>query len=82
MTTRKQLSREQILALPPTCTITELAHALGVSEPVIRAQIRSGKLEEDTHIRVTKVGQQHKVVTETLWKFLGLPVPDQGAVAS
>ena len=79
MTTRKQLSRAQILALPPTCTITQLAHALGVSEPVIRAQIASGELERSTGIRVRKVGQQHRVVTETVWKFLGLDAPDQGA---
>jgi hypothetical protein len=80
MTTKKQLNREQILALPPACSLTQLAHALGVSEPVIREQITSGKLEADTGIRVRPVGQQYKVVTETLWTFLGLPIP--GRVAS
>lgn len=40
MTTSARMTREQILALPPTITLAELARALDVSEPTVRAAHR------------------------------------------
>ena len=71
MTTSARLTREQILALPPTITLAELARALDVSEPTIRAALRRGELER-MGITATKLGQQYRVITATVWQFLGL----------
>lgn len=70
--TARQLSRAQILALPPACTLADLAGALGVSEPTIRAAVRSGELEQ-LGIRVNRLGAQYRVVTASLLAYLGLP---------
>ena len=70
--TARQLTREQILDLPPVITLTTLAKCLGVSEPTVRACHRSGELER-LGIKVNKLGQQWRVITATVWKYLGLP---------
>lgn len=82
MTTLARLTREQILALPPTITLAELARALDVSEPTVRAAHRRDELEA-MGIRVVKLGQQYRVVTSSVWAFLGLadgasPAPAAG----
>ena len=83
--TARQLTRAQILGLPPVITLATLAEALGVSEPTVRACHRSGELAR-LGIRVNRLGAQHRVVTATVWAFLGLadgastaPALDDGA---
>ena len=71
MTTAAQLTRAQVLALPPVITLATLAQALGVSEPVIRAARKSGELDR-LGIKVTRLGVQWRVVTSTVWTYLGL----------
>ncbi len=71
MTTATRMTREQIMALPPTITLAELARALDVSEPTVRAAHRRDELEA-MGIKVVKLGQQYRVVTSTVWAFLGL----------
>ena len=66
-----QMSRAEIAALPPACSLADLARALGVSEPTIRGALKRGELAE-MGIRVNRVGQQYRCVTSTLWAYLGL----------
>jgi hypothetical protein len=66
-----QLTREQVLDLPPVVTLATLARALGVSEPTVRAAHRSGELEH-LGIKVNRIGVQHRVVTASLHAYLGL----------
>lgn len=74
----KQLSREEIFALPPIISIRTLGQALGVSEPTIRAAHRSGELSR-MGIKINRVGEARLcVVTSSLWSYLGL----DGAEAS
>jgi hypothetical protein len=73
--TARQLSREEILALPPASTVADLAGCFGVSEPVIRVMWRSGELE-GMGIRLTKMGQQVRVITSTVWAYLGIEPPE------
>jgi hypothetical protein len=68
----RQLTQEQILDLPPVITLTTLAECLGVSEPTIRSCHRIGELER-LGIRVNRLGLQWRVVTATVWQYLGLP---------
>jgi DNA-binding FadR family transcriptional regulator len=67
----RQLSRLEVLALPPVITLAVLAQALGVSEPVARTSLRSGELERQGII-VNRIGAQWRVVTSSLWRYLGL----------
>ena len=71
MTTSARLSREQILALPPTITLAELGRVLDVSEPTIRAAHRRGEIEA-MGLKVVKLGSQYRVITSSVWAFLGL----------
>ena len=75
----RQLSGKEILTLPPTISLATLARCLGVSEPTIRASHRSGELAA-LGIRVNRLGAQYRVVTATVWAYLGMggdqpPVP-------
>lgn len=65
------LSRAQILELPPTIDLPTLGRALGLSEPVIRERARLGELEP-LGIKVVRLGAKYRVVTASLWAFLGL----------
>lgn len=76
----KPLSLSETLALPPTIGLPDLGRALGVSEPVIRAQHRSGELER-LGIRVVPLGAQYRVITATLWSFLGIHPDGQASGA-
>ncbi len=67
----KQLTREQVMALPPVISLATLAEALGVSEPTIRQCHRRGEMER-LGIRVNKIGAQHRVVTASVWVYFGL----------
>ena len=67
----KPLARAEILALPPTHGLPVLGQILGVSEPVIRAHARNGELDE-LGIKVVKLGAQYRVVTSSVWAFLGI----------
>ena len=69
------LSRAEILALEPVIDLVTLGKALGVSEPTIRGQARSGHLDA-IGIRTVKLGAQTRVVTASLWAFLGLDAAD------
>ena len=75
----KPLSHAEILALPPAIRLADLAAAFGVSEPVIRRQHRSGELER-LGIKVVKLGAQYRVVTSTVWAFLGIAPDGQAAL--
>ena len=82
MTASRQLSRAEIMKLPPTITLATLARALGVSEPTIRRANASGQLAA-MGIKVNRLGNQQKVVTSTVWTYLGLtpgasPAPAPG----
>jgi hypothetical protein len=78
VTSRHQLSRDEILALPPASTLADLAGALGVSEPVARVMQRTGQLEA-LGIRANKMGSQWRVVTSTVWAYLGLEPPERAS---
>jgi hypothetical protein len=69
--TARQFTRDQILRLPPASTLPQLGQVFGVSEPTIRALHRSGELER-MGIRVVKLGAQYRVVTATVWAYLGM----------
>ena len=69
--TARQLSRAEILALPPAVTLETLAECLGVSEPVIRRLNASGDLAA-LGIRVNKLGLQWRVITSSVLGYLGL----------
>ena len=71
MTASARLSREQILALPPAITLSELARAFGISEPTIRSAHRSGQLEA-MGIKINRLGSQYRIVTSSVWAYLGL----------
>jgi hypothetical protein len=72
------LSRAEILALPPTHGLPTLGKILGVSEPVIRERARLGELDK-LGIKVVKLGAQYRVVTASVWAFLGLDPAADGA---
>lgn len=80
MTAAHQLSREEVLALPPTTSLAKLAGCLGVSEPTVRAARRSGELER-LGIRVNRLGAQWRVVTATVWEHLGISPADRASTA-
>jgi hypothetical protein len=82
VTTSARLSCEQILALPPAITLAELGRVLDVSEPTVRASHRRGELGA-MGIKVVRIGAQFRVITSTVWQFLGLeprasPAPSPG----
>ena len=71
------MSRAEILALPPAIDLVTLGRALGLSEPTIREQARSGRLNE-LGIRVVRLGARWLVITESVWRFLGIdPAADR-----
>lgn len=63
--TARQLSRDEVLALPPVITLETLGRVLGVSNPVVRRLNASGELG----IRVDRLGQQWRVVTASVWAY-------------
>lgn len=65
------MSCTEVLALPLTHSLETLGRALGVSEPTIRAQHRNGHLE-GLGIKVVRLGAQYRVITASLWDFLGV----------
>lgn len=71
MTAARQLTRAEIEALPPVVTLAQLAECLGVSEPTVRAALRSGELAR-LGIRVNRLGAQHRVITSSVLAYLGL----------
>lgn len=75
MTTSRRLTREQILALEPTITLAQLARVLDISEPTVRRAHRDGQLEA-MGIKVVKLGAQFRIVTSSVWAFLGLDRAD------
>ncbi len=72
------LSRAEILALPPTTGLPTLGKILGVSEPVIRERARRGELEP-LGIKVVRLGAQYRVITSSVWAFLGIDAAADGA---
>ena len=76
MTSASQYTRAEILALPPSISLAELARCLGVSEPTVRASRRNGELER-LEIRVNRIGAQYRVVTASVWSHLGLTPADR-----
>ena len=76
MSAAHQLSRDEILALPPASTLADLARCLGRSEPVIRAALRNGELAA-LGIKVNKLGAKYLVVTASVWEALGISPADR-----
>ncbi len=76
--TARRYTRAEILALPPATSLAELAGCLGVSEPVIRVMNKTGQLEA-LGITVNRIGSQHRVITSTVWAYLGLRPDFPGA---
>ena len=74
MTTAEQLGRNEIVALPPTITLETLGRCIGVSEPTVREANKRGELAA-LGIRINKIGAQYRVVTSTVWEYLGLVKP-------
>ena len=71
------LSRAELLALPPVIDLPTLGRALGISEPTVRERARRNELEA-LGIRVVRLGAQHRVVTASLWAFLGVDTTAAG----
>jgi hypothetical protein len=69
--TARQLSRREVLGLPPTIGLGTLAMCLGVSEPTVRALNRNGELAA-LGIKVNRLGAQYRVVTASVLRYLGL----------
>jgi hypothetical protein len=67
----RQLSRREILGLPPTMSLATLAMCMGKSEPTIRKAHRSGELAA-AGIRANKIGSTYVVITASVWDCLGL----------
>lgn len=70
----KPLTRAEVIKLAedsPVTTLPMLGRALGVSEPVIRAQARSGELEK-MGVRVLRLGAQYRVPTADILRVLGM----------
>jgi hypothetical protein len=67
----RSLSREELLALPPTTNLATLGRAFGISEPVTRERHRRGEFET-LGIRVLRFGAQWRVVTADILRVLGL----------
>jgi len=74
------MSAAELRALPPTIGLPVLGKALGVSEPVIRERARRGELEP-LGIKVVKLGAQYRVITSTVWAFLGIGPDGQASGA-
>jgi hypothetical protein len=72
------MPRAEVLALGPVIDLVTLGRALGVSEPTIREQARTGHLDA-IGIKVVALGAQRRVVTASLWAFLGLDPAADGA---
>ena len=73
------MTRAEIMKLPPVISLAELARALDVSEPTVRAAHRRDELAA-MGIKVNRLGNRWLVVTSSVWQFLGLadgasPVP-------
>jgi hypothetical protein len=69
--TARQMTRAEILALPPVITLSTLARVLDVSEPTVRRSHHNGELER-LGIRVSRLGAQYRVVTATVWEHLAM----------
>jgi Helix-turn-helix domain len=65
------LSRAELLELPPVITIRTLGQALGLSEPTVRDRVRGGEIEA-LGITTVKLGQQWRVITEDVLRWLGV----------
>jgi hypothetical protein len=76
----KPMSRAETLAQPPAHDLLTLGQILGVSEPVIREMRRSGELER-LGIKVVRLGQQYRVITASVWAFLGIAPDGQASGA-
>jgi hypothetical protein len=74
----KPLSRVELLALPPVIDLPTLGRALGISEPVARERARRDEFEP-LGIKVVRLGAQRRVVTASLWAFLGIADGTDGA---
>jgi len=71
MKASRQMTRQEVLALPPVVDLPTLGRALGLSEPVIRERARRGELEP-IGIRVLRLGWQYRVPTEDILRVLGI----------
>ena len=79
----KPLTRVEVIKLAedsPVTTLPMLGRALGVSEPVIRAQARSGELEK-MGVRVLRLGVQYRVPTADILRVLGIDPKTNSAAA-
>lgn len=72
--TARPMTRQELLALPPTMSMDTLARCLGKSGPVIRTARRNGELAA-LGIKVNKLGGTYVVVTATVLDYLGVQPP-------
>jgi len=75
------LTRGELLELARTTPVTDLVttgRAFGVSEPVIRAQARSGELEP-MGVRVLRLGAQYRVPVADILAVLGIDLETETA---
>ena len=77
--TARQISRREVLALPPTMSLGTLALCLGKSEPTVRKAHHDGELAA-LGIKVNKLGSTYVVITASVWDYLGLPVGTDASV--
>jgi hypothetical protein len=75
--TALQLTREELLALPPVIDLPTLGRALDVSESVIRERARRGEVEA-MGIRVLRLGRQYRIPLADVLAVLGID-PDMVA---
>jgi hypothetical protein len=69
--TALQLTREELLALPPVIDLPTLGRALDVSESVIRERARLGEVEA-MGIRVLRLGRQYRIPLADVLAVLGI----------
>jgi hypothetical protein len=74
----KQLTRAELLALPPATNLPTLGRAFGISEPVARERQRRGDFAA-IGIRILQLGAQYRVVTADILRVLGIDPETQAA---
>lgn len=65
----RKMTRQQVLELPPTCTIMEAAKAIGIGEQTMRDRLHAGKFPE---LVVLSLGRRNLIQTASLHAYLGL----------
>ncbi|MDX3130829.1 DNA-binding protein [Streptomyces europaeiscabiei] len=67
------MTREELLALPPTVNVTTAARALGIGTHKAYNLIKKGSFP----VRTLALGSTVRVPTAALWRVLGVTPPEQ-----